>query len=88
VRHLAGEFARPRPGNGALASLAARYVLFAVSMTPVMTQVQAVKDALAPWAALQMYLNFAETRPPRRRSEPSTPTGGCAVSRRPSTRTT
>jgi hypothetical protein len=45
--------------------------MFAVSMTPipelvapVMAQVQAVKDALAPWAARQMYLNFAETQTP------------------------
>jgi hypothetical protein len=29
--------------------------------TPVHAQVQAVKDALAPWAARHMYLNFAET---------------------------
>jgi UDP-N-acetylenolpyruvoylglucosamine reductase len=71
VRHLGGEFARPRPGNGALASLNADYVLFAVSMTPVpdlvapvMAQVQAIKDALAPWAAPQMYLNYAETQIP------------------------
>lgn len=27
-----------------------------------MTQVEAIQDALAPWAARQMYLNFAETR--------------------------
>ncbi|HEX6452952.1 MAG TPA: FAD-binding protein [Trebonia sp.] len=71
VRHLGGEFARPRPGNGALACLDARYVLFAVSMTPVpelvapvTAQIQAVKDALAPWAAPQMYLNYAETQIP------------------------
>jgi len=71
VRHLGGEFARPRPGNGALACLDGGYVLFAASMTPVpdlvapvMAQVQAVKDALAPWAARQTYLNFAETQTP------------------------
>jgi FAD binding domain len=71
IRHLGGELARPRPGNGALACLDADYVLFAVSMTPVpelvapvMAQVEAVKDALAPWAARQMYLNFAETQTP------------------------
>jgi hypothetical protein len=29
---------------------------------PVRAQVQTVKAALAPWAAEQMYLNFAETR--------------------------
>ena len=31
---------------------------------PVMAQIGAVKDALAPWAARQMYLNFAETQTP------------------------
>ena len=30
-------------------------------VAPVMAQVQTVKDALAPWAARQMYLNYAET---------------------------
>jgi len=71
LRHLGGELARPRPGNGALASLDAQYVLFAVSLTPVpelvapvTAQVEAVKGALAPWAARQMYLNFAETQHP------------------------
>ena len=28
---------------------------------PVRAQVQAVKDAIAPWSARHMYLNFAET---------------------------
>ena len=28
---------------------------------PAMAQVEAVKQALSPWAAQQMYLNFAET---------------------------
>jgi FAD binding domain-containing protein len=71
MRHLGGEFARPRPGNGALASLGAHCVLFAASMTPVpelvapvTAQIEAVKGALAPWAARQMYLNFAETQHP------------------------
>jgi hypothetical protein len=67
-RHLGGEFGRPRPENGALAAVEAQYVMYAVGMTPVPeleapvgAQVGAVKDALAPWAARQMYLNFAET---------------------------
>jgi len=71
IRHLGGEFARPRPGNGALASLDAQYILFAASLTPVpelvtpvTAQIQAVKAALAPWAARQMYLNFAEAQHP------------------------
>ena len=33
-------------------------------MAPVTAQVEAVKGALAPWAARQMYLNFAETQHP------------------------
>jgi len=68
IRHLGGELARPRPGHGALASIDARYVLHAIGMTPdpeataaVMAQAGAVKQALAPWAARQMYLNSAET---------------------------
>jgi hypothetical protein len=71
LRHLDGEFGRPRPANGALASIDAQYAMFAVGMTPlpefmapVRAQVDAVKDALAPWAARQMYLNFAETASP------------------------
>jgi FAD/FMN-containing dehydrogenase len=71
VRQLGGELSRPRPGNGALASIDAEYVLYLVGMTPapslvapVMAQVEAVKQALAPWAASHMYLNFAETQHP------------------------
>jgi hypothetical protein len=71
VRHLGGEFSRARPGHGALACLDADYVLFAVGSTPVpelagpvTAQVEAIKSALAPWAARQMYLNFAETQHP------------------------
>ena len=71
LRHLGGELGRPRPGNGALACIDAQYALYAVGMTPVpelagpvMAQVQAIKDAMAPWAAGQMYLNFAETQHP------------------------
>src|SRR6516162_11007522 len=69
LRHLGGEIGRVRPGNRALAKLDAQYVLYAVGVTPVpdlvrpvMAQVEAVKEALAPWAARQTYLNFAETR--------------------------
>ena len=71
LRHRGGELGRPRPENGALASLDANYLLFAVGTTPVpelvspvVAQVQRVRDALAPWAAPQMYLNFAETQRP------------------------
>ena len=36
-------------------------------MAPVTAQVEAVKGALAPWAARQMYLNFAERQSPAAR---------------------
>jgi hypothetical protein len=69
LRHLGGALRRPRPEHGAVDSLYADYLMFAVGMmpapeleAPVRTQVQAVKAALAPWAAKQMYLNFAETQ--------------------------
>jgi hypothetical protein len=69
LRHLGGELRRPRPEHGALASIDADYLMFAVGMlpapdleAPLRTQVQAVKAALAPWAARYMYLNFAETQ--------------------------
>jgi FAD/FMN-containing dehydrogenase len=69
LRHLGGEFRRIRPEHGALASIEADYAMGAVGMVPapeleapVRSQVQAVKDALTPWAARHMYLNFAETR--------------------------
>ena len=62
----------PRPENGALYSILAEYVMYAVGITPVAdliapteAQVQAVKDALAPWASRQMYLELRRntTRP-------------------------
>jgi FAD/FMN-containing dehydrogenase len=69
VRHLEGEFARARPEHGALASIDAAYAFYAVGMTPVpeanapvAAQVEAIKTAMAPWAADHMYLNFADTR--------------------------
>jgi FAD/FMN-containing dehydrogenase len=69
LRHLGGELRRPRPDHGALASVDGDYLMFAIGMVPaseleapVRTQVQAVKDALGPWASTHMYLNFAETQ--------------------------
>jgi len=68
LRHLGAALRRTRPDHGALDSIDADYGMFAVGMVPapeleapVRTQVQAVKAALAPRAAKQMYLNFAET---------------------------
>lgn len=60
---------RAHPEHGALSSIQASYSLFAAGMVPypdldapTRAQVQAVKAALAPWAAEQMYSNFAETQ--------------------------
>jgi hypothetical protein len=68
IRHLGGELGRAHPENGALASIEAQYAMYAVGMTPVPEavpptrgQVEAVKRALLPWSARQMYLNFADT---------------------------
>ncbi|HSS91096.1 MAG TPA: FAD-binding protein, partial [Streptosporangiaceae bacterium] len=73
LRHAGGEMRRVRPGSGALAAVQADYALFAVGMAPtpdaaraVAGGVAAVKSAMTPWAASQMYLNIAETsRDPR-----------------------
>jgi len=69
LRHLGGALGRPHPAHGALSSIDAEYSMFAAGMVPVpelealvRAQVQAVKAALGPWAAPQMYLNFAETQ--------------------------
>jgi hypothetical protein len=69
LRHLGGALGRPHPTHGALSSIEAEYSLFAAGMVPVPeleapvhAQVQTVKAALEPWAASQMYLNFAETQ--------------------------
>ncbi len=71
LRHLEGELGRERPGAGALSMINGAYVLYAVGMTPVpelkaptRAQVQAVKGAMTPWTADQMYLNFADSRQP------------------------
>lgn len=71
LRHLEGEFARARPENGALASLDAKYAMYAngVAATPELAtairgQVEEVKRTFTPYAARHMYLNFAETNRP------------------------
>jgi hypothetical protein len=69
LRQLGGELGRARPENGAFAALAGEYALFAVGIAPtpeaaaaVSAHVETVKDALRPWTAEQMYLNFAHAR--------------------------
>jgi hypothetical protein len=68
IRHLGGELGRARPGNGALASLDARYVLHAAHMTPAldlvvpaMERIATIKSALSPWTARQSYMNFTDS---------------------------
>jgi FAD/FMN-containing dehydrogenase len=68
VRHIGGEMRRARPGHGALAAIDAEYALFAGGPAPfpqaasaVTQNVAAMQTAMRPWAARQMYLNFAET---------------------------
>ena len=73
-RHLGGALGRPEPGNGATASLEARFAMFAVGMTmdPVMTAavsayLPVVKEALARYDSGREFLNFAErSTDPRR----------------------
>ncbi|HEY2127531.1 MAG TPA: FAD-binding oxidoreductase [Streptosporangiaceae bacterium] len=69
LRQLGGEMRWARPGNGALAMIDAGYALFAgglvtspESATAITRDIRAIQAAMAPWAARQMYLNFAETR--------------------------
>jgi FAD/FMN-containing dehydrogenase len=66
--HIGGEMKRARPASGALASIGAEYILFAVGRAPspqaapaVARSVAAVHAAMRPWADRQMYLNLAET---------------------------
>ena len=69
IRHLEGEFARPRPESGALDAIDARYVLYAVGITPtpeakvaIGAYVERLLGAVGPWTAEQTYLNLTETR--------------------------
>jgi UDP-N-acetylenolpyruvoylglucosamine reductase len=69
VRHIGGEMRRARPGNGALSAIDADYILLGgsaatspESVAAVTRSVSSILAAMAPWAARQVYLNFAETR--------------------------
>ena len=66
-RHLGGELARGRSGNGALAAIDARYATFGVGIAATETMKADVEEelgrlrmALAPWDSGAEYLNFAE----------------------------
>jgi len=83
VRHLGGALGRPRPEHAALGSLEASYALYGVGIaaTPELaarceSHLGIVKEALSPWTASHMFMNFAETR-----REPATFWGGEAYER-------
>jgi hypothetical protein len=68
VRHVGGEMSRTRPGHGALAALAAPYLVVAGGLAPteqaataVAAGVEVVRSALSNWAARQTYLNLTES---------------------------
>jgi hypothetical protein len=69
IRQLGGALARPHPGGGARSAVDAPYALFAVGMAPTAQTGRAIEayvehliTGMAPWAAEEMYMNFAETR--------------------------
>jgi UDP-N-acetylenolpyruvoylglucosamine reductase len=69
LRQLGGALRRSHSEHGALSTIEAAYSLFAAGMVPdpdllepTRAQVRTVKAALAPWAAEQMFSNFADTR--------------------------
>lgn len=68
LRQLGGELARPRPEGGALAALDAAYALFALAPAPTpelaavaRDGVDALVQALSPWASPRALLTFSET---------------------------
>jgi FAD/FMN-containing dehydrogenase len=67
VRHVGGALADAKPEHGALASLEAEYLGFAVGipMTPEIAEaievgLDRMHERLAPWKSRHMYLNFRE----------------------------
>jgi UDP-N-acetylenolpyruvoylglucosamine reductase len=67
VRHMGGALAEAKPEHGALASIDAAYLGFAVGipMSPevgeaIGKQLDAMHERLAPWTSRHMYLNFRE----------------------------
>ncbi|MGH2859259.1 MAG: FAD-binding oxidoreductase [Solirubrobacteraceae bacterium] len=69
LRQLGGELARSRPEHGALAAIRSPYTLYAVGIAPTAEAVAAIESelerieaAMAPWAANEALLNFADTR--------------------------
>jgi hypothetical protein len=69
IRQLGGELARSQPGGGVRSAIDAPYALFALGMAPTEQVARAIGayvkhliSGMAPWAAEEMYMNFAETR--------------------------
>ena len=67
LRQLGGRVARPEPGHGAVGTIDAAYILFAVGIAPdaetfaaIGERADAVMDALAPWQTGRRYLNLVE----------------------------
>ncbi len=69
IRHVGGALSRPQPHHGALSTLDADYLTFAVGMVlnedvyrANRSQLDRIADALAPYDGGRSYLNFAERR--------------------------
>jgi FAD/FMN-containing dehydrogenase len=69
LRHLEGELARGRPQDAAVASVPAEHALYAGGLAPNpeirefgASRIEAIQQALAPWATRYLNPNFAETR--------------------------
>jgi len=69
LRHLEGELARGRPQDGAVTAIPARHALYAGGFAPTpdiradsKSQIEAIQQALAPWATRYLNPNFAETK--------------------------
>ena len=69
LRHLEGELARAQPQHAAVASIPAKHALYAGGFAPTpdirtstKSQVEAIQQALAPWAIRYLHPNFAETK--------------------------
>ncbi len=68
VRHIGGALRRPVPDGGAVSAFEAEFALFAIGIAPtpdaatlVKAEAARVVQAVAPWHAATMYMNFAET---------------------------
>jgi FAD/FMN-containing dehydrogenase len=68
LRHLEGELTRGRPQDGAVTSIPAKHALYAGGFAPTpdiradsKRRIEAVQQALAPWATRYLNPNFAET---------------------------